>query len=452
MRFERSGLLMNKYPLPYSVGLLSVFLALPMMFGVGGAYAVDAYTSGFYTRGMEATDFMDRDDSILAPFYQPLPRRWALLPRITVTASYEDNPTLSTDDPEDTTTVYVVPGLMLVYGQRQRNHLYLDGGLIIPVHTQSGDVSEEVSYLLAAGGVFRFGKSSLSSRLGYRQMENVDTLVGARMVRRDYTGSLSGERRVSRKFSVGAMANAIRFDFDDDARYTDYWRYYGAGQVYYQLNPRNDVYLQGGMGQDRMDGSDAAQLGDADFHDVSIGLRGRQTPKTTLAGRLGYRWREARNVDGLSSDHYIAALEASTSPMGVSVFRAEWQADIRPAVSSIGFSTVDQRGTFAVHRRVVTDRLRGQASLFVGQVDYTGPAESGDGRAAEGGVVPVYDGRQDQYWGYSLGLDWWTHYNFSFGISYSYFENDGARNGSGDVQALTSYDSSRWGLRASWNY
>ncbi len=411
--------------------------------------ATDTYTSGFYTRGIEAADYLERDDGMLAPYHVALPSRWALLPRVTLSASYEDNPTLSTAAAEAASTVYVVPGLMLVYGQRQRNHLYLDSGMIIPVYSDHDALGEEPSYLLTAGGVFRTGRTALQARLGFRQMENVDTLVGARLVRRDYTGSLALEREVSRKLALGASASVNRFMFDDP-RYSDYWQYYGAGQVFYHITPRNDIFLQGGVGQDRIDGN-GRDLGDADFHDLSIGLRGQQTPKTSVAGRLGYRWREPKAAEGNDINHYIAALEANTSPFGVTKFTAEWQADIRPAISYSGFSTIDQRGTLSATRRIIREQLRGTAALFVGMVDYDGTPLGGEEGAGDAAVI-VYDGREDRYWGYSLGLDWWTRQNLSFGISYSYFENEGARNGSGMARDLTSYESSRWGLRASWNY
>ena len=430
-------------------GLRFIFFSVLVLCIASLAYGQDTYTSGFYTRGAESADFLDRDDAILAPFYMPLPSRWALIPRLTITSSYENNPALTAEEARnDAVTTYIIPGLMLIYGQRQRNHLYVDAGVIFPVDTDSEEISEDVSYLLALGGGYRIGKTSLGGRLGYRQMENVDTLVGARLIRRDYMASLSLERRVSRKFSVGGSGNSIWFVFDDP-RYLDYRRLYGAGQVYYRLNPRSDLFVQGGVGQDRVE-ERGAQLGDADFYDISIGARGQQTPKTQVSGRLGYRWREGRNPEGSVIEHYIAAVEAETSPFGLSTFSAGLQADIRPAVSAGGFSTVDQRGTFSATRRIIWDRLRARGALFLGQVEYYGPRVTL--ATTESVSTAVYDGRQDEYWGYSLGLDVWTIYNFSFGISYSYFENRGARNGAAELQELTSYDSARWGLRGSWNY
>lgn len=425
----------------YTLGFLLFLMGAVPSLCVG-----DMYAAGFHTRGVAASDYLDRDDAIMSPEYFAISSKWALIPRITLTSSYENNPTLNSGVREDATTVYLVPGALLMYGRRQHNHVYLDSGLIIPVYTETEGISEKPSLMLVAGGLLQTGRSSLHGRLGYRRIENVDTLVGARIVRDDYTGDVALERRVSRKTSLGALANVGRFEYDN-AAYTDYWRYYGAGRLYYRVFPRSDVYLQAGAGQDRLDG-DARFAGDADFYDVSLGFRGRQTAKTSVGGNVGYRWRDARYAQGRDVEHYIAAVEASTNPLGLTRFTAGLQADIRPAIASRGFTTADQRGTLSVSRRIITERLRGQGSLFVGQIDYYGPRTA----APEEDAPTFYDGRRDEYWGYSLGLDWWTRYNFSFGISYSYFESYGARNGARDVRDLSSYDNGRWGIRGSWNY
>lgn len=407
----------------------------------------DDYTSGFYTRGTAAAEELDRADASAAPFYIRLGDRWVLLPRVTVSASYEDNANLSGANPEEATTVYAIPGLLLMYGSPDRNHLYVDTGLIIPLYSDSDRLDEEISYLGTAGGVYRTGKSSMHGRLGYRRMENVDTLAGARMVRKDYTGDLSLERRLSRKTSLGLSGSASFFDFEDP-RYISYWRYYGAGRGFYRITPKSDVYLQAGSGIDDLQ-EEVNAGGDAEFYDISIGLRGKQSPKTSIGGRVGYRWRQVRDDAFEDVNHYIAAVNAETSPFGLTTFSAGWNADINPSVSDAGFATVDQRVTLSASRRLVTERLRGRASVFAGMVDYYGE----EGRPADPlDDTPVFDGRQDDYWGYSLGLDAWLQLNLSIGLQYSYFENRGVRGGTEAEKQDASYDSGRWGLRLSWNY
>jgi hypothetical protein len=100
-----------------------------------------------------------------------------------------------------------------------------------------------------------------------------------------------------------------------------------------------------------------------------------------------------------------------------------------------------------VSRRLFIERLRGNASVTYGRTAYsTGRTESGLEDST------VYDGRSDNYWGFSLGADWWTRERFSLGLAYSYMNRDGSQNGSSAEQEATSYEYGRWTLRASWNY
>ncbi len=432
-------------------GITGVSRLMALVFGVAlqASAGTDYYASGFYTRGVDAATYVESEDAAFAPFYIPLQSHWLLLPRITVSSAYEDNATLNSGPSENATTVYAVPGLLLVYGHPGRNHLYTDAGLIIPLYRSSDRVDEKPSYMLAAGGMYRTGKSSIHARAGYRRLENVDTLVGARIVKQDYTGDLDLEHRLSTKSSAGLVGGVSFHDFEED-RYINYWRYYGGGRLYRRVTPKSDGYLQLGIGRDDLQGVHG-RSGDADFYDVSVGMRGRQSVKTSVSGRIGYRWRRPVDDDLDDVNHYIASLNAETTPFGLTTFTGDLMADIRPSITDAGFATVDQRATAGVTRRLFSERLRGQASLFYGQVDYYGtegrPVDIDDGRASE-----VYDGRGDEYWGYSLGLDWWLKHNFSVGVSYSYFENRGNRSGSEEERDRASYSSERWGLRASWNY
>jgi len=412
------------------------------------ASGIDTYASGFYTRGVDAALYVDREDSALAPYHVPIGPRLVLLPRITISAAFEDNPTLSSGTPERAETVYVVPGIMLLYGRPDRNHVYADAGMIIPLRSSDETLDEKPSYMLAVGGWYRTGRSSIHLRTGYRRLESVDTLVGARIVKTDYTGGLNMERRVSTKTSVGLLGSVAFHDYEDD-QYIDYRRYYGGARVYYRITRKSDVFAQFGMGRDDLQQATGTR-GDADFYDVSIGLRGKQSPKTHVAGRIGYRWRQPVDAELEDVTHYIAALHAETTPLGLTTFTGGLAADIRPSSTDDGAVTVDQRATVGASRRIVSERVRGHAALFYGLVDYYGE----DGRPVDvrDDRPPVVDGREDYYWGYSFGVQWWLKHNFSFGVSYSYFENVGSRGGSEAEQEQTAYTSGRWALRASWNY
>ena len=111
---------------------------------------------------------------------------------------------------------------------------------------------------------------------------------------------------------------------------------------------------------------------------------------------------------------------------------------------------VDQGVVGSVSRRLFWERLRGNASVTLGQIDYSGSGAAGGGTEEDESLVR--DDRRDDYWGFSLGADWWTRQHMSLGLAYSYMERNGSRNGDAAAQDATSYEQGRWTFRASWNY
>ena len=409
----------------------------------------ESYSAGFYTRGVDAAYYLDSGDPVYDPFYVPA-QRWALVPRLSISVSAEQTGDLSMD-PDRTrsaTIIRVIPGAMLIWGRPEARHLYLDYGLSIPAYTISGDFSDDPSHLLMLGGVFRTQKSQLHARFGFRRIEDLDTLVGARILKQDYVADVAVDHRVSTRTSVGVLGAYERHRFSAD-RFLGYDRLYGAARVYYDLSVKSQLFLQGGMGHDDVE-SNPEGYGNIDFHDVSVGMRGKPMPKTSVSGRVGYQWRT--HDDDLRDDleRWIASLSANVNPLGFTTFSGTLYADLRPAIQEPGTTVIDQRVSVGAARRIVTNRLRGQANVHAGQIEYRGPIREPAQRETDFSLV--YDRRQDEYWGYSLGLNYSAKHHVSFGLSYAYTENRAARDADRDVQRAASDDSGLWTIRFSWNY
>lgn len=423
------------------IALLVLFLG---SVSVGWA-GTDYYTAGFFTRGADAAFYIDSGDPVFDPFYVPLDRV-SLLPRLTVLAIRDDNLFMNAKDRKTRgTVVQVIPGVALVYGRPEARHIFLDYGAVIPVYEDDDRLDDQISHMIMLGGAYLTTKSHVYGRVGFRRLENVDTLVGARIVKEDYIANVALEYRVSGKTLIGGLGSFDRHEFDSD-QYVDYDRYYGAVRGFYEITPRSQVFIQGGMGRDDLARSDD---GDADYYDVSLGVRGKPSPKTQVSGRVGYQWRTFDAAELEDIEHWIASLYGEVNPFGFSTFSSELYADLRPAVNARGSTSIDQRWTGSVSRRLWVERLRGNASLYVGRVDYRSPVQE---TAAEVPDGFVFDRRRDEYWGYTLGLDWWWKHNVSVGLAYSYTENRAARRSSEAIRDANSYDAGRWLLRASWNY
>ena len=424
----------------------NTLILLGMLLTAGAAQAsTDFYTAGFFTRGSDTVFYLDSGDPIFDPFYVPV-ARISLVPRLTILAVRDDNLFMNAEgQAERGTVVSAIPGIAVIFGRPEARHVYVDYGAVIPLYSDDDRLDDEISHMITLGGSYVTAKSHLYGRVGYRRLENTDTLVGARIVKEDYIANLALEHRVSAKTSVGVLGSIDRHDFESD-RLIDYDRIYGALRLFYETTPRSQLFLQGGIGRDNLSGGDA---GDADFYDLSVGMRGKPSPKTQVSGRVGYQWRTfaADELDDI--ERWIASLYAEVNPFGFTTFSSELYADMRPAVNSRGSTSIDQRWTGSVRRRLFTERLRGNASLYFGQVDFRGPAEEGDAVDLDGFV---FDRRRDDYWGYSLGIDWWWKYNLSSGLAYSYIENRAGRGASQAIRDANSYDAGRWQLRVSWNF
>ena len=404
--------------------------------------AGDALANGFYTRGVEMAAYMDQGSPVGDPFYIPAPTG-ALPPRVTLTVTHEDNVFLDPGEKTEGTSVRLVPGVLGLWGRPADNHVYVDYGVSIPVYDSAPDVDDNPAHMLKLGVVYRTGKSQVQGQVGYHRQEDLDVVAGARLAKQDYLADLSLEHRISGKSSLGLVGRAERHDFEAD-RYLDYDRYYGAGRLYHRATAKSEVFAQGGIGRDDPLRDSDARNG-ADFYDLSLGVRGKQSPKFHTTGRVGYMWRAYDDPERTDAGDWIAALTAESSPFGLATFRGELYADIRPAIDAHGVDTVDQGGTLSVERRLFIERLRGNASLTAGRVEYSGSPHADENEW-------VRDGRTDNYWGFSVGVDWWTRQRFSVGLAYSYMRRDGSRGAGAEAEDATSYDYGRWTLRASWNY
>jgi len=406
-----------------------------------------SYSAGFYTRGADTAMYLDQGSSVIDPFYIPA-KNVSLVPRISLSVIHEDNVFLDATNQTQGTSIAVVPGLMGVWGRRTASHLYADYGLIVPVYESVKKLNDQPSHLLMLGGTYRSGKSQVRADLGFRALEDVDTVVGDRISKQDLIANLNVEHRVSGKSSIGALAVAENHTFDLD-RYMDYNRYYGAGRLYRKMTGKSEIFLQGGLGRDDPQQPEF-EANAANFYDLSLGVRGKQSPKLNASGRVGYMVRQYDEETREELGHWIASLKAESTPFGLSTFTGKIFADVRPAIDSAGTDVIDQGGIATVSRRLFIDRLRGNASIMGGVIDYSSGSSTATDIPVEDGAS--LDGRSDQYWGFSVGVDWYTRANFSLGVNYSYMQRNGDEGGSEEAQNASSYEYARWNLRASWNY
>lgn len=415
-----------------------------LMLAFAPAWAIDSgfqdYSSGYYTRGLETAVYMDQGSGVIDPFYVPV-KDWSLSPRITLTVTWDDNLYLDNDDPQRAELIDVIPGALLIYGNPSQNYIYLDAGVNYSAYDSSKSLENKANYLLTLGTVYRTGKTTLSGSAGYRRAETADTVVGKRIVADDFIVDAGIEHQLTAK-SSGAVALSSEFNQYEDPELNDYERQTASLRLFNKVTEASDVYGELGFGRDDIDTAEGHE-GDASFTEASVGFRGKQSAKLTVSGAAGYQWRTFQEGDQEDVEHWTSTLGANYNPFGFTTIYGGVGSSLTPAINSLGQTTVDIRYTLGLNRRLFTDRFTGNASVFYGMYDYLGTAT---------GDAAVNNNRQDDYFGYNLGLDYYTVHNLSLGLTFSYFENEGNQNADAEGRDRTAYDSGRWVLRASWNY
>lgn len=424
-----------------------VFLLLVTMCQSLAVREAVGYGEAFYTRGIETAFLLDQGDPVQDPFYLPVRRHFSVIPRISLVATREDNLFLTAEDSEASTVIELAPGVLVVLGRPERRHVYIDYGLKIRIYDSSGQLDDPPSHYVMLGTVYQTARSKLDGHLGYRLFENTDTTIGARVRKEDYLVGAGVDYRLSGKTMVGGKGEWQRHLYSDSG-YTDYDRLYAAARLYYDLSVQSQVYVQAGAGQDRFPERSEHQVGDADFHDVSLGIRGKLTPKTSASGDVGSQRRTYLDKRIPEVVNWIGDLRAEVNPFGFATFWGEVSAAIRPAVERTGFAMHDQRFTLGVSRRVISDRWRGNASVFSGRTTYSGNEQIG----MESAGSRMQDGREDEYWGFSTGLAWSTRYNLSLAVQYDYTARESLRQDTADESLANDFEAGRWTLRASWNF
>ncbi len=427
--------------------LIIIIIMLSMITLLRARGGTDYYTAGFYTRGADAAYYLDSGDPIYDPFYMPV-RRMAWVPRLSISLTREGQLDQESGRDEAGFVIRVVPGAMLIWGRPQGRHLYLDYGISIPTYDTGRRFDGEPSHLLTVGGVFRTPKSQFHAEFGLRRLEDLETLIGARLLKHDYVADIAAEHRISVKSTLGVLGGFERHRYTE-ARYYGYDRYYGALRLYHDISLRSQVFAQGGIGHDDVD-SGPEGYGDADFHDLSLGIRGKPTPKTDTSGRIGYQWRRYDDEQRADLERWIASLSARVNPFGFTTFSARLSADIRPAINELGTSIFDRQLACGLTRRLYSDRLRGRIDLMIGRTDYY--RRGGEPLPRERTVSQISDRRQDNYWGFSLALGYTLIKNLSLGLSYTYTENRAIVGLDDRVRTTRSHPSGIWNLRFSWNY
>ena len=362
---------------------------------------------------------------------------------------YDDNVNLSSDSRKGEGYATFAPGAKLLYGNERRNYVYLDYTADFSTLSTPGE-GTLFGQTATLFGHYETTRSQATLWHRYREVNDLDTALGARISKTENFSFANLDHRVSTKTTVGALVSHELHNFDDP-EYSDYRQYEGAGRLYWSTTPRTELYGEARHGWVDVD-HDGGDYGSAQFTEGSIGIRGKPRPRLTTTGQVGYQHRTFDDSRIKPFSHWVGGGKVEAKPFEFfQTWLGVWCA-IRPAANAPGISLIETRIEPGISRRLWTDRLVGSLSGVVGFVDYRGTSDP-DAREDQTDAR-VYDGRRDTFWGYTLNVDWWFAKYWSMGVGYSYIRNESdvdSRQRVGQVPERASYDGGRWMARASFN-
>ncbi len=221
---------------------------------------------------------------------------------------------------------------------------------------------------------------------------------------------------LSEKTGLGLNSSYTSVDYSTEqpniSNPIDYTEFQIGPRFYYRVTEKADIYAEYAIGFVELDNNDTpGDYGDAEYHQISLGVNGDITEKTTTHGKIGY---QRRTFEG-----DIDTIEQWTAGIGLKSdlsYRFKCGFDlvsgITPSITDAGHS---------VH----TVRVAPYLSRDI-YYDYFTATLSG---AYERARIYEEDGERDDYndyWEISALVDWHPLKHMTLGVGYVYqkYEND----------------------------
>lgn len=369
---------------------------------------------------------------------------FSLQPYAEARVVYEDNLFLNSVDKQEETYTVFSPGVTLVYGTPRGNNLYVDYSADFS-SLQEFDNETFDGQSLRVGGTFRNARSRLAVAHEYRNVRDVDVETSMRLQRESHATSIAYDNRISSKTTAGLSVSHNLHTFSESG-YSGYREYSVGANAGWQAFPRAVLTAQARHGWVDVDDQRDA-VGSAQYDELTFGLTGRPRPRLETGGQVGvqHRYFEDSGQDDIT--RWVGSFHVAAEPFGRTRVWLKGSASMRPAIQEDGYTVVDTRIEPGLSRCLFNERLVGGISFFRGRTRYIGGGDpDGEDR--------VYNGRQDDYWGFGANLDWWIGRYWSVGIAYSYTENDSDADDAvipGETGDDVSYEAGRWMIHAAFN-
>ncbi len=347
-------------------------------------------------------------------------------PHFGLWAGYDDNVYLDEEEEVDDVFITLAPGLMVIYGNPSHNYVSVNYTLELPRYIDEDRANYE-SHHLSTDLHYESAKHTYHIGDRFMQTEVKDIEIGERVEKTQNVLSADIERMMSSKTSVGIQGLHEIHDYKDDS-YIDYYEYRVGGRLYYRIRPKTDIFVDAGYGWVDLDplpddeatadldlpAGYSSSYGDAEYQEVSVGVRGKVSGKTVMTGRVGFHRREFDD-DIETIDDWVASLDTLTR------FSSRFQGGFEVSRRLFPWLTVPGNTSVSttLNPYIRYQLWRNRISLS-GSVAYS--------------IVEFYDAegeqdREDKYWEYVGIVDWKSSKLVTLGIGYAYSEQESNRSG-----------------------
>ena len=314
----------------------------------------------------------------------------------------EDGGNRQTDD-----ILTVAPGIILRYARQEKHSIELDYSHEWHWYDEFKEEDYEADRLSLR---LRTGTAKTFFILGdtYSETRREDNASQSRLDEERNIAYGNIKHILSEKTALGLRGFYQTVHFrESEPMYVDPIDYDEAqigGRLYYRITAKTDIFAEYAVGQVKLDDDDVpGDYGDADYQQVSVGINGQVTEKTTTYGSVGYQHRTFEgDIDDV--DRWTAGIGAQSAFTQRLRGGCDLVAGITPSVTTAGHSVTTTRVSPYLSRDFIYDYFTATISGAYERARYY----TEDGRRDE----------SDDYWEAGALLDWHPLKQMTIGVGY----------------------------------
>jgi hypothetical protein len=335
-------------------------------------------------------------------------------PHLDLQSSYDDNVQISSTNQQADFSFLISPGLQLEYGNLDHNYISLDYTLGIEEFYRLTNLNA-INHDLVLKSLFNFSRVKLQIDHTFKDDTSEDFETGSRVEEQQNVTAASAEYSVNQYFSIGALYHQEFHHFPTPGQ-IDNELFEPGVAVYYHVSPKTDVYGEFDYGI-----ADVSQGENAQFENISLGLRGKVTSKITGNIGVGYEHRDFSGTTP-SIDTVVSSISLHGDFTKHTFADLMMSRQISPSVTNASSSVTTTRADLQINQKIYREKF----------LVYIGGAYEHDEYTGVSRIDNIWEGR--------VGARYFATKWLEFGATYRYQHNASTATSISFEQDLASVD------------